>query len=122
MAGSEHSFGRWTGRNPTWGAPRIHGELLELGIQVADSKVFKDLPRRRKPPAWVIDGKIDMTNSKSNGNKRYRTEIVVAIIGLVGVLGGALIANWDKVFRDAPPPTGGDESFVSPDPRLPKLT
>ncbi len=30
--------------------------------------------------------------------KSYRIEIVVALIGLLGVLGGALIANWDKVF------------------------
>ncbi len=28
----------------------------------------------------------------------YRAQIVVAVIGLLGVLGGALIANWGKVF------------------------
>ena len=37
--------------NPTWGAPRIHGELLKLGIQVAESTVSKYLPRNPKPPS-----------------------------------------------------------------------
>jgi transposase InsO family protein len=37
--------------NPTWGAPRIHGELLKLGIQVSQSTVSKYLPRRREPPS-----------------------------------------------------------------------
>jgi len=37
--------------NPLWGAPRIHGELLKLGIQVAPSTVAKYMPRRRKPPS-----------------------------------------------------------------------
>ena len=37
--------------NPTWGAPRIHGELLTLGIRVSESTVSKYLPRRRKPPS-----------------------------------------------------------------------
>jgi putative transposase len=33
------------------GAPRIHGELLKLGIAVAQSTVAKYLQRRRKPPS-----------------------------------------------------------------------
>ena len=37
--------------NPLWGAPRIHGELLKLGIAVAPSTVAKYLPRPRKPPS-----------------------------------------------------------------------
>jgi hypothetical protein len=27
--------------NPLWGAPRIHGELLKLGFEVAQSSVAK---------------------------------------------------------------------------------
>jgi putative transposase len=34
-----------------WGAPRIHGELLKLGIEVAPSTVGKYLRRRRSPPS-----------------------------------------------------------------------
>ena len=33
-----------------WGAPRIHGELLKLGIQVSEATVSKYMPRRSKPP------------------------------------------------------------------------
>ena len=32
-----------------WGAPRIHGELLKLGIHVSEATVSKYMPRRRKP-------------------------------------------------------------------------
>jgi putative transposase len=40
--------------NPLWGAPRIHGELLKLGVQVSQATVAKYLGRRRTPPsqAW----------------------------------------------------------------------
>jgi transposase InsO family protein len=37
--------------NPLWGAPRIHGELLKLGIDVGETSVGKYLVRRRKPPS-----------------------------------------------------------------------
>ena len=37
--------------NPLWGAPRIHGELLMLGFDVAQSTVSKYMMRRRKPPS-----------------------------------------------------------------------
>ena len=35
--------------NPAWGAPRIHGQLLMLGIEVAQSTVAKYLARRDRP-------------------------------------------------------------------------
>jgi transposase InsO family protein len=37
--------------NPLWGAPRIHGELLKLGIDIAQSTVAKYMPHRRGPPS-----------------------------------------------------------------------
>ena len=42
---------RMSQANPLWGAPRIHGELLKLGIAVAQSTVARYLPRPRKPPS-----------------------------------------------------------------------
>ena len=33
--------------NPLWGAPRIHGELLKLGIEVAQSTIAKYMAKRR---------------------------------------------------------------------------
>jgi hypothetical protein len=37
--------------NPLWGAPRIHGELLMLGIEIAESSVSRYMCRRRQPPS-----------------------------------------------------------------------
>ena len=36
---------------PAWGAPRIHGELLKLGINIGETSVSKYLVRNRKPPS-----------------------------------------------------------------------
>jgi hypothetical protein len=35
--------------NPLWGAPRIHGELLKLGFEIAQSRVAKYMVKRPKP-------------------------------------------------------------------------
>ncbi len=37
--------------NPLWGAPRIHGELLKLGINISEATVSKYMTRDRRPPA-----------------------------------------------------------------------
>ena len=37
--------------NPLWGAPRIHGELLKLGMDVSQTSVAKYMARRRAPPS-----------------------------------------------------------------------
>jgi putative transposase len=38
--------------NPLWGAPRIHGELLKLGVSLSQSTVAKYMPpRRHRPPS-----------------------------------------------------------------------
>ena len=42
---------RMSQANPLWGAPRMHGERLKLGIAVAQSTVARYLPRPRKPPS-----------------------------------------------------------------------
>jgi transposase InsO family protein len=42
---------RMSRANPTWGAPRIVGELGRLGIFVAESTVHKYMLRRRRPPS-----------------------------------------------------------------------
>jgi putative transposase len=38
-------------QNPLWGAPRIHGEILKLGIDVSQATVAKYIARRRRPPS-----------------------------------------------------------------------
>ena len=37
--------------NPLWGAPRIHGELLKIGIDIGQTSVAKYMARRRDPPS-----------------------------------------------------------------------
>jgi len=37
--------------NPLWGAPRIHGELLKLGIAIGETSVAKYMVRHRRPPS-----------------------------------------------------------------------
>lgn len=32
---------RMAGENPTWGAPRIHGELLQLGFDVSETTISR---------------------------------------------------------------------------------
>jgi hypothetical protein len=49
---------RMSRENPLWGAPRIHGELLKLGIDVGETSVGKYMVRRRNRlrrhggPSW----------------------------------------------------------------------
>jgi len=42
---------RMSRANPLWGAPRIHGELLKLGIDLAQTTVAKYMARHPKPPS-----------------------------------------------------------------------
>src|SRR6185437_3647388 len=42
---------RMSMENPLWGAPRIHGELLKLGFEIAQSSVAKYMVKRRVPPS-----------------------------------------------------------------------
>jgi len=37
--------------NPLWGAPRIHGEILKPGIDIAEATVSKYMIRHRGPPS-----------------------------------------------------------------------
>ncbi len=37
--------------NPYWGAPRIHGELLKLGIEISERTLSRLMPKDRKPPS-----------------------------------------------------------------------
>ena len=51
--------------NPLWGAPRIHGELLKLGIEISERTVSNLMPRRdTKPPSqtWRTFLKNHMTS------------------------------------------------------------
>src|SRR5262249_59399558 len=44
-------IGEISAASALWGAPRIHGELLKLGIDVGQTTVAKYMARRRRPPS-----------------------------------------------------------------------
>jgi transposase InsO family protein len=44
---------RMSRANPLWGAPRIHGELLKLGLTVSQATVSKYMVRHRRPPSQL---------------------------------------------------------------------
>ena len=62
--------------NPLWGAPRIHGELLKLGIEVAQSTVAKYLRRRGshrvRTRFSAMTGSYDSKWAGSMGGRRLR--------------------------------------------------
>jgi putative transposase len=45
--------------NPYWGAPRIHGELLKLGISISETSVSKYMVRCRKPASQIWRAVLD---------------------------------------------------------------
>ncbi|HUI41248.1 MAG TPA: integrase core domain-containing protein, partial [Terriglobia bacterium] len=45
--------------NPLWGAPRLHGELLKLGIHISERTVSRLLPGRRRPPSQTWKAFLD---------------------------------------------------------------
>jgi hypothetical protein len=54
--------------NPLWGAPRIHGELLKLGIDVGQTTVAKYMARRR---AATVAGLEDLS---AQSHRRHRVD------------------------------------------------
>jgi putative transposase len=49
--------------NPLWGAPRIHGELRKLGIEISQATVSKYLVRHRTPPSQNLAHLPDQSRS-----------------------------------------------------------
>ena len=41
--------------NVTWGAPRIHGELLKLGFEISERTVSRLMPKARKNPSQTLE-------------------------------------------------------------------
>jgi hypothetical protein len=71
--------------NPLWGAPRIHGELLKLGFEVAQSSVAKYIIRR--PPPLRRDGLPSFASLDANrrhgpvrGSERRAFELLYVFI------------------------------------------
>jgi hypothetical protein len=70
---------RMSMENPLWGAPRIHGELLKLGFEVAQSSVAKYIVKRRGRPAR--DGEPSCVTPRLYTNAKSRDVRYTATIG-----------------------------------------
>jgi hypothetical protein len=57
---------RMHAENPTWGAPRIHGELQRLGIRVSQATVSRLLPPRPRGPRTGQSWKTFLTNHREH--------------------------------------------------------
>jgi len=57
--------------NPTWGAPRIHGELLKLGFELSERSVSRWIRRAPRDPdpvkRWLMTKKQYRTPNVSVG-------------------------------------------------------
>ena len=51
-----HLIFRMVAENPTWGAPRIHGELLMLGFDISERSVSRWMKRAPGTPIFQNDG------------------------------------------------------------------
>jgi hypothetical protein len=55
--------------NPLWGAPRIHGELLKLGMDIGETSVSKYMLRQRRPPSQTWRGGHFSTTTSNNWSR-----------------------------------------------------
>ena len=69
--------------NPLWGAPRIHGELLKLGFEVALSSVAKYMVKRCRPPS---QGRSTFLRNHAPDIAAMDLFVVPTIKGKLGVL------------------------------------
>ncbi len=63
---AEDEVGFAARENPTWGAPRIHGELLKLGCDVAERTVLQYMPKRPAPTGSLERWKTFLRNHASD--------------------------------------------------------
>ena len=68
---------RMATENPTWGAPRIHGELLKMGFEVSERTVSRYLPqagRKRRCRKALVDLSQEPSRSDCGDGLLYRAD------------------------------------------------
>src|SRR6201993_2208307 len=68
--------------NPLWGAPRIHGELLKLGIDIGQTSVTKYIAQRRDPPSqgWRNVPSQSCRRHRRDGSVRRADNLISMIV------------------------------------------
>ena len=82
--------------NPLWGAPRIHGELLKLGVDIGQTSVAKYMARRRDPPS---QGWRTFLRNHADGIAAMDMFVVPTISALWIADHGARPATYSVVWR-----------------------
>jgi transposase InsO family protein len=77
--------------NPLWGAPRIHGELLKLGIDIGETTVAKYMTRPRRPSSQTWK-----TFLKNHMHDIVSTDFVVVPTATFRLLFVFLILSHDR--------------------------
>ena len=108
---------RMNHENPLWGAPRIHGELLMFGIEVAESTVSRYMVRRRRPPSqgWKTFLRNHAAGIASLDLFVVRTISFKLLYGLV-ILWHARRRLGASASRTIRPPSGSQARSLTPFP------
>ena len=77
---------RLAGENPTWGAPRVHAELLKLGFVVAERTVSRYMPRRPTPADVLERWKTFLRNHRHEIAAMDLFTVPTATFGVLHVL------------------------------------
>ena len=92
--------------DPLWGAPRIHGELLKLGIDIGQTSVAKYMARCRKPPSqgWktLLRNHADGIASPARPTMRLIDDERIWLAREIGGQ-GAFMLQFVKIFEEQNP-------------------
>jgi hypothetical protein len=83
--------------NPLWGAPRIHGELLRLGVDIGETSISKYMVRCRKPPLQTW--RTFLENLKTMVSVDFLHGADHSLSGAVGLPGPGSRSSPDCPFR-----------------------
>src|SRR5437879_2191119 len=77
--------------NPTWGAPRIHGELLKLGMNIGETSVSKYMDRPTTPRCLPLGHRATLSSTGSRPHLRRRLQQAGSGFGHPGSAVGATV-------------------------------
>jgi putative transposase len=115
---------RMSKANPIWGAPRIHGELQKLGIEISQAAVSKYLDRRTKPPSQTWRSFLDNhLRSLVSVDFFIMPTVTFKVLFVFVVLAHERRRVVHINVTDTPPPSGRRSNSWRPAPgRLPRAT
>jgi hypothetical protein len=78
--------------NPLWGAPRIHGELLKIGIDIGQTSVAKYMAKRRDPPSegWRTFLRKSCRRHRRDGSVRRTDNLISSALRLIDCGAGSM--------------------------------